>query len=334
MSAQNRDEGNNGGDGRLWGQMEPGRPGLPLLATMGFPDYRLLDSGHGRKLERFGQVVVDRPEPQALWRPRLPAATWAAADGVFAGENDKESDGGSEAGRWRLRPGAPDRWPLAVEGLTLACRFSAFRHLGVFPEHLPHWQWMRGELARLSARPSDGDGARPRVLNLFGYTGAASLLAAAAGAEVVHVDASRKAVEWARENQQASGLTQAPIRWIVEDARKFVQREGRRGRRYHLIILDPPKFGRGAEGEVWELFDHLPALLRDCAALLEPAGARLILTVYAIRASALSFHLLLQDILEDRPGMVDSGELVLAEENGQRALSTSLYSRWSSDGAP
>jgi 23S rRNA (cytosine1962-C5)-methyltransferase len=176
-------------------------------------------------------------------------------------------------------------------------------------------------------------GEAPRVLNLFAYTGAASLLAAAAGAHVTHVDASKKTIAWAKENQAASKLGAAPIRWILEDAPKFVAREVRRGRTYDLILVDPPKFGRGPEGEVWELFEHLAPLMKDCAKLLAPRAA-LILTVYAIRASALAFDQLAREALAKRGGIFSSGELALREAEDGRALPTSLFTRWvSHDGA-
>ncbi|MDQ4061387.1 MAG: class I SAM-dependent methyltransferase [Pseudomonadota bacterium] len=293
---------------------------IRLAVTHGFPDYQLLDSGRGRKLERYGAMVVDRPEPQAMWSPRLSQDEWGLADGVFAGEEDAES------GRWRFRGSPPESWPMRIKGVTVLCRFSAFRHLGVFPEQLPHWEWMLEALGLCGSR------GRPRLLNLFAYTGVASLLAAAAGAEVTHVDASKKAIEWAKQNQTRSGLQDAPIRWILDDARKFAQREVRRGRTYHGILIDPPKFGRGPNGEVWDLFTDLPDLLRSCEPLLDRSCSFLILTVYAIRASFLSVDLLAREVLAARGGSFESGELAIREAEGERALSASLFTRWASDG--
>jgi 23S rRNA (cytosine1962-C5)-methyltransferase len=172
-------------------------------------------------------------------------------------------------------------------------------------------------------------GEAPRVLNLFGYTGAASLLAAQAGAEVTHVDASKKAIQWAKENQAASGLEKAPVRWILDDAAKFAAREVRRGRTYHIILIDPPKFGRGPEGEVWDLFAGLPGLLGNCAQLLAPSHAAMVLTVYAIRASALAFDQLCRDVLAERGGSFSSGELAIRAKGGN-AVPTSLFTRWTS----
>lgn len=298
----------------------PAKTALDLIETTGFPGYALIDSGFGRKLERFGRFTVDRPEPQAIWRQSLPPEVWLRADAAFKSDKDDEE---AEGGRWRTNKPLPETWPISALGVSILCRLMSFRHLGLFPEQLPHWQWMLDRLAEVQ-------GERPRVLNLFAYTGAASLIAAKAGAEVTHVDASKKAIQWAKENQAASKLGEAPIRWIVEDARKFVAREVRRGKTYHVILVDPPKFGRGPEGEVWDLFTHLSPLLRDCAALLAPAPARssMILTVYAIRASALAFDQLMRETLTGRGGSFRSGELAIRSEGGGFAVPTSLYTRW------
>jgi 23S rRNA (cytosine1962-C5)-methyltransferase len=300
--------------------MRPPPNPLKLIETTGFEDYALLDSGAGRKLERFGKIVVDRPEPQALWSPHLARATWDEAHAVFAGEDDEDK------GRWRIEKPVPESWPVKVRGVTMLCRLSGFRHLGLFPEQLPHWEWM---LARLAECRDE----RPRVLNLFAYTGAASLLAAAAGAHVTHVDASKKAIAWAKENQSASKLEDAPVRWILDDAKKFVAREVRRGKSYDLILVDPPKFGRGPDGEIWDLFTSLPSLMTDCANLLAPAQAALVLTVYAIRASALAFDQLVREVLGARGGSFESGELAIREDKGERAVPTSLFTRWMCDDA-
>jgi 23S rRNA (cytosine1962-C5)-methyltransferase len=291
---------------------------LELIETEGFPDYALIDSGDGRKLERFGAIIVDRPEPQALWTPSGSKGEWAKAHAVFAGAEDEEK------GRWRIDKPVPESWPVSVGAATMQCRLSSFRHMGLFPEQYPHWEWM---LSRLNAIR----GEQPRVLNLFAYTGAASLLAAAAGAQVTHVDASKKAIAWAKENQDASKLGEAPIRWILDDAQKFVKREVRRGKSYHMVLVDPPKYGRGPDGEVWDLFTHLPALMKDCAQLLAPEQSALVLTIYAIRASALAFDQLTRETLRDRGGSFASGELAIREADGGRLLPASLFTRWACD---
>lgn len=290
---------------------------LSVVATPGFADYALVDSGSGRKLERFGKFVVDRPEPQAMWQPRLEAAVWSRANAQFRADKGEDDDDG---GRWRCDKPLPETWPISVLGTTILCRLTNFRHLGIFPEQLPHWQWM-------TERIKDVGGERPRVLNLFAYTGAASLIAARAGAEVTHLDASKKAIAWAKQNQAASKMGEAPIRWILDDARKFVTREVRRGRTYHVILVDPPKFGRGPDNEVWDVFRDLAPLLRDCALLLAPGASSLVLTTYAIRASALATHALVAECM-GRPGIMDSGELAVIEESGQRLLPTSMFCRW------
>ena len=289
---------------------------LVLIATPGFAGYRLLDSGRGRKLERFGSIVVDRPEPQALWRPALPETEWARADAVFSASAEDE-----EKGRWRIDRPVPESWPVVGEGIRMLCRLGGLWHLGLFPEQLPHWHWMRERIAEVR-------GERARVLNLFAYTGAASLIAARAGAEVTHVDASRKAIQWGRDNQAVSGLDAAPIRWLVDDALKFTAREVRRGRTYHVILVDPPKFGRGPKNETWELFAHLPQLMDDCARLLAPGPSALVLTAYAIRASALAFSQLAAERLAGRPGTLETGELALTPEHGSNLVPTSMFVRW------
>jgi 23S rRNA (cytosine1962-C5)-methyltransferase len=298
-----------------------------MVETTGFADYALIDSGAGRKLERFGAVVVDRPEPQALWQPRLKPSEWAKANAVFSASGEDE-----EKGKWRIDRPVPDSWPVRVpvsrgaaagstpDAVTMLCRMQGLWHLGLFPEQLPHWAWMLDRIAAVK-------GETPRVLNLFGYTGAASLLAAAAGADVTHIDASKKAIAWARDNQTASKLEAAKIRWIVDDAAKFVARDVRRGKTYHLILVDPPKFGRGPEGEVWDLFTSLPPFLQDCRQLLAPQQASMILTVYAIRASVLAFDQLMREVLTARTGTFQSGELAIRSASGN-AVPTSLFTRW------
>lgn len=294
-----------------------------ILETAGTNDYRLIDSGAGEKLEQYGAYRIVRPEAQALWPRSLPAHVWENADAVFTGDTDEDG-----MGRWRF-PGAAlgETWPMRLLDTDFHGRFTAFRHVGVFPEQLAHWSWMK---ARIEAA------GRPlKVLNLFGYTGVASLVAARAGAEVTHVDASKKAIGWARENQALGRAEKLPIRWICEDAMKFILREERRGSRYDIILADPPKFGRGPNGEVWQLFEGLPLMLDICREILAPKESALVLTAYSIRASFYSIHELVRETMRGRGGVVESGELVIREGglDGSvpgRALSTSLFSRWTS----
>ena len=293
-----------------------------MLETEGWSDYALIDSGDGEKLERFGAYRVVRPEAQALWSRRRPAAEWDKADARFTGIGDDEA---ADGGRWRYNtPGGKplgETWPLAYDGVGFLGRFTNFRHVGVFPEQATHWDWMKTAM-RASGRPL-------KILNLFAYTGVASLIAAEAGATVTHVDASKRAIGWAKENQSVAHLEEAKIRWICDDAVKFVEREGRRGNRYDGIILDPPKYGRGPKGEVWDLFRDLKPLVAASVALLSDEAAFLILTAYSIRASFYSIDEVAAECLAGRGGLLESGELVLREAGGGRALSTSLFSRWS-----
>lgn len=287
-----------------------------VMRTRGWSDYALLDSGDGRKLERYGAYSVVRPEPQCLWCPRLDAPAWDNADAVFDPSDEED------AGRWRFRDKPADSWPLAWGGVRFLGRFTAFRHLAFFPEQAANWEWLDGRIRK--------DGGQPRVLNLFGYTGVASLVCAAAGAAVTHVDASKKAIAWARENAALSGLEDRPIRWICEDARRYVQREVRRGSRYEGIILDPPKYGRGPTGEVWRLFEDLPELSNLCAELLSDKASFLILNAYAARISGAALAGLLADRLKHRGGSIEWGELALVEEAGDREIGLSFFARWTS----
>jgi 23S rRNA (cytosine1962-C5)-methyltransferase len=284
------------------------------MRTGAWADYALIDSGGGRKLERYGRWRVVRPEPQCLWRPSLAPAAWAAADAVFDPEGDEDE------GRWRFAGPPPAPFPLAWGEVRFLGRFTAFRHLAFFPEQAANWTWLDARLR--------GSGKPLKILNLFAYTGVASLVCAAAGAAVTHIDASKRAVGWARENAEASGLAERPLRWLTEDARKWVQREVRRGARYDGIILDPPKYGRGPGGEVWRLLD-LPDLMAGCAALLADDASFLLLNAYAERVSGLALAGLAAQALCGRGGRIDWGELALAEEAGARGVGVSFFARWS-----
>lgn len=244
-----------------------------------FPDYELIDSGDFEKLERFGRYVVRRPEPQAIWRRSLTEEEWRRlADASFLRDGRSE-----ERGEWRLRSGMPSRWTVdyAYEGMRLRMRlgFTSFKHVGLFPEQAANWNFIYDNCMRMRA-----EGRTPKVLNLFAYTGGATLAARAAEADTTHVDSVKQVVTWARENMEQSGLE--GVRWIVEDALKFVQREVRRGNRYNGIILDPPAYGRGANGEKWILEDNIGEMLECCARLLEPCGAFLVLNLYSMGLSA------------------------------------------------
>ncbi|WP_245409831.1 class I SAM-dependent methyltransferase [Pararhizobium haloflavum] len=278
--------------------------------------FALIDSGDGEKLEQYGPYRIVRPEAQALWPRSLSDRDWRDVDAVFTGDVDEDG-----MGRWRFpREPLGETWPMRLLDVDFHGRFTAFRHVGVFPEQMAHWHWMRERIAE-AKRPL-------KVLNLFGYTGVASLIAAAAGAQVTHVDASKKAIGWARDNQALAHLDDRPIRWICDDAMKFIAREERRGNTYDIILTDPPKFGRGPNGEVWQLFDHIALMLDICRELLSPKPVGLVLTAYSIRASFYSIHELMRETMRGAGGRVESGELILREAEAGRALSTSLYSRW------
>lgn len=284
-----------------------------VMRCEGWDSYRLLDSGAGRKWESFGPHSFIRPEPQALWQPRVP--DWHA-DGEFIPGSDE--DGG---GRWQFAGRLPDEgWELAWNEVRFTARPTPFRHLQFFPDMAPVWDWMRGELAGMDAA---------ETMNLFGYTGLGTLALSRHG-KVTHVDASKKSVAQARENAALSGMEGRPIRWLTDDAAKFTAREVRRGRRYDGIILDPPKFGRGPDGEVWRLEEHLPDLVADCARLLDGESRFLFLTVYAVRMSSLAIAGLLEEALGHLPGRIEHGDLAVREEGeGGRLLPTAIFARWS-----
>lgn len=284
-----------------------------ILTGQGWDDYRLIDSGDGRKLESYGPRRFVRPEPQAMWRPR--EAAWNA-DGEFVPGSDE--DGG---GRWVFdRPVPREGWPLARGAVRFTAQCTPFRHLGFFPDMAPVWDWMGEQLAGRSDA---------QTMNLFGYTGVGTLSLSQYG-PVTHVDASKKSVAQARENAALSGMADRPIRWIIDDAAKFAAREVRRGRRYDGIILDPPKFGRGPEGEVWRLEEHLPGLVDDCRKLLDEDSRFLFLTVYAVRMSSLALAGLLDEVFADLPGRIEHGDLAVREVGpGGRLLPTAIFARWS-----
>jgi 23S rRNA (cytosine1962-C5)-methyltransferase len=299
-------------------------PAPELLIADDWIDYRVLDSGNGCKLEQVGPYRFVRPEPQAMWAPSLAAGEWDNADAIFAASGAEDEEGG----RWRFKSELPTSWTLQWDDIAFLSRPTPFRHLAFFPEHSVHWRFAR---ERIAAHRGD----QPEVLNLFGYTGLASLACAKAGARVTHVDASKKAIGFARDNQGAAGLSDAPIRWICDDAMAFVQRELRRGRRYSGIILDPPKYGRGPNGETWRLEQQLPELLDACQKLLrtnpsDRASAQgfLIATVYAVRLSYLSLAQTAQQSFEDGEWQV--GEMALPHSERELLLPTAIFARWRS----
>ncbi len=289
-------------------------PQLQLLSSPDWKDYALLDSGGGMKLEQFGPYRLVRPEAEAIWLPALPEKEWKAAAAEF--QPSPEENGG----HWQQRKTLPERWSMDYGGLKFYLQLSGSRHVGVFPEQANGWDWIEKQI--------QSAGRAVRVLNLFGYTGMATLAAARSGAQVTHVDASRKVVTWARENQALSGLSERPVRWIVDDALKFVEREARRGSRFEGLILDPPKFGRGPKGEVWEFYKLIPELLKACRQVLAEKPRFVLLTAYAVKASALTLYYAVDEMMSGCKGQTSAGEIVLTEKSAGRHLSTAIFARW------
>jgi 23S rRNA (cytosine1962-C5)-methyltransferase len=291
-------------------------PPFEFLAAHNWTDYALVDSGDGSKLEQFGPYRLIRPEPEAVWQPALPHSEWQKAAATY--KPSPEENGG----HWEYARKLPERWQMTYQDLRFWVQTSSSRHLGVFPEQACQWDWA-DQVIQKSA-------SHPKVLNLFGYSGLATLAAARSGAQVTHLDASRKVVTWANDNQALSGLKDLPIRWIIDDALKFVQREARRGSRYQGIILDPPKFGRGPKGEVWEFYKLIPNLLQACQQILDPHPLFVQMTAYAVKASAATLYYAMEEIMRPYSGVTHCGEIGLREQSAGRFLSTAIYARWTS----
>jgi len=296
-----------------------------LLHASHWKDYALLDSGDGDKLERFGPYVFSRPEPQAIWKKNLSSKVWNNISGKFISSSSTNND--EIVGKWSLDKNLPEKWEMHFENLKFFATPTPFRHLGFFPDQSPHWLWAAKKIKLHQQLFSK---KKPiKILNLFGYSGVASLHAAANGATVTHIDASKKAINFAFENRNLSSSEHLPIKFITDDAVKFVQREIRRNNRYDAIILDPPKYGRGPNGEKWELFKDLPFLLNLIPQILSKKPLFIILNSYAIRASYLSLHYALKDIMQGFAGSVQSGELCITEDqNNPRQISTAIFARW------
>ena len=283
-------------------------------------DYQLLDSGNAEKLERFGDVVVRRPDPQALWRPRLAADDWRDSDWSFVRESDR-------GGRWERRGGyaAPKGgvdWDISIQDARMGLKLTSFKHIGLFPEQSANWAWLEERREALVAAGVE----RPKLLNLFGYTGAATVLAALAGWEVTHVDASKTSISLAAENAKKSGLGERAIRWLCEDAAKFAGREVRRGNTYHAILLDPPHYGRGPKGEKWQLETGLAPLMGACQTILaSEVPSALCLSTYAVGYSPLAFENMLREFPS---GDIEAGELAIPEDKSERALPCGFCARW------
>jgi 23S rRNA (cytosine1962-C5)-methyltransferase len=282
-------------------------------------DYELLDSGDGRKLERFGPHVLARPAAQAVWRPSLPPARWAQAHASFDREDGQ---------RWHNRGAIPESWVVSIDGLKFRLSGTDFGHLGIFPEQREQWRWIDHVIR--SAPP----GRRPAVLNLFAYSGGSTLAALRAGAEVCHLDASRGMVQWARENAALNDLAEAPVRWITEDAHKYLGREERRGRRYDAVILDPPTFGRGAGGEIYKIERDLVRTLDLCRAVLAPEPLFVLLSGHTPGFSPVVLANVVRQVLRDAGGRVEQGEMLLGGATGVAPLPNGTWARWVADSVP
>jgi 23S rRNA (cytosine1962-C5)-methyltransferase len=308
------------------------------LVSLPWKDYELLDSGENMKLERFGDIIVARPETQALWAKQRPEL-WNTSHAVFSFSDKK--------GQWDVHKPVPESWKLAFGDTHFLARLSSFKHTGIFPEQAPNWEWSREritsicereELARkqsgLPSATRTGDPrtfsqqvAGPSILNLFGYTGIASLVAAQAGAFVTHVDASKQSLDWAHENARASGIPEDSIRWMLDDALAFAKREARRGAQYDGIILDPPAFGRGAKGEVWHIEEDLPALLTTLKELLSTKpGSFFLLNGYAAGYAPRAFAQAVKSAFGETQGAY--GEIHIKESANDRAIPAGIYVRF------
>jgi 23S rRNA (cytosine1962-C5)-methyltransferase len=296
-----------------------------LLHPTNWKDYSLVDSGDGKKLERFGNFLFCRPEPQALWSPRLSLKEWGKSSGVFLSSSNPLND--DATGKWSLNENLPLKWEMRYENIKFFATPTPFRHLGFFPDQSPHWLWAARKI-KAAINYSDKPFS-PKVLNLFGYSGLASLHAAFQGASVTHVDASKKAINFAFENRNLSSFQDLKIKFITDDTIKFVKREIRRQNKYDAIILDPPKYGRGPNGEKWELFNHLPILLKLIPQILNPNPIFIILNSYAIRSSHITLHFALNETMKEYSGKVESGELsVIEDQENPRQINTAIFARW------
>lgn len=271
-------------------------------------DYELLDSGEGRRLERFGDYILDRPDPQIIWNKNLDEKEWEKVDAKFT---DK----------W-INKNVPERWQMNHNGIKFWAKLAPYKHTGIFPEQSGQWEYIDNQIVNSSK-------LQINFLNLFAYTGIASLFAAKAGAKVTHVDASRPAITWANENRDLNGMQSSPIRWIVDDALKFTEREAKRDVKYDAIIMDPPVYGHAPNGDVWSFNKDFPKLLENCKKILSDKPLFVLLNAYAISSSSITLANTLQGVLGGLGGKIENGELTLKEASGGRLLSTGIWARWS-----
>lgn len=280
-----------------------------------WPEYELLDSGNGRKLERFGKYILNRIETQAIWDQSKNETIWNTADATFKRTEDQR-------GEWIYKTKIPKNWVLKFNDLKFNLHFTPFGHVGIFPDQSEQWSYLEQKI-KTANKPI-------KALSLFTYTGASTLALAAAGANVTHVDASKQAITWARDNQNLSGLKEKPIRWIPDDAMKFVKREARRGEHYDVIVMDPPKFGHGPQGEIWKLEESLPELLDNCQQILSDNPLLILITAYTVPISSITLANLLSDAVKKVTGKVEYGELGLKQNTPEKILPTAIYAKWES----
>lgn len=306
------------------------------LITKPSSEYELIDSGIEEKFERYGEVTLVRPDPQALWPKTLPQTRWDDASATYSREGRE--------GQWKRIKDIPEAWPIEIGGQKMLIKPTSFKHTGVFPEQASNWEWIRSLLTEKinqkkssdllsDAKPSVGQTFSsqfsPSVLNLFGYTGGATVAAALGGASVTHVDASKSAVAWARENAELNGVAERPIRWIIEDAITFVEREIKRGNKYDLILMDPPAFGHGPKDELWKFEEHFLALMKLCGELLTEEPLGVLINGYAAGYSASAFAYNLEPLQQKYGGTLEYGELTVEESSGKRLLPCGIFARWS-----
>lgn len=284
---------------------------LSVLLPEDWRDYELIDSGSGLKLERFGSYIVARPDPRAVWKPQKSSSVWNTAHAQYIRSTKTE-------GHWQIKIPPPPLWLIRYRDMTFLLKPTAFKHIGIFPEQAVNWVWLENIIMK---QPLN-------ILNLFAYTGVATVAAARTGARVTHLDSIKSAITWAHENARLNNITEKQIRWIEDDAMKFVLREAKRGNMYDGIILDPPRFGRGTKGEVWKLLDDLPQLLETCVSILSPRARFLLVNAYTADISAIALGQLVSSALSSRGGLVTYGELAIKESGTDRLLPSGIFSRW------
>lgn len=294
---------------------------LKIFTSYDWHAYELLDTGEGEKLEKFGPYTFIRPYEDAVWPKTLPESEWKKADGKFWSSKEGAKKG------WKMSNPIEDKWEMSYQGVKFLASPTPFRHLGFFPEQAAHWDFIQSELEREEKNRKEPI----KFLNLFGYTGVASLFALRTGAEVTHVDASSSSLKWAKENQEATGMSRLPMRIIEDDVIKFLEREAKRGNKYDAVIMDPPKFGRGPKGEVWKIEEMLPKLLTQVKKVLSDKPIFVILTSYAIDASPLSLGYALSDVMKNFGGKVEQGELCVFEKSKERLIPLANTAVWKSN---